>query len=219
MAYQDISCIDVLKETWPSFQDNLKVTLGIPAVLVTVPMAVVGIPAGIIALIAALSAAATKLPMMPMLVVIGVGTCVCFAVAYNAVRAGWTVAILALAANEEATFSDIKMGMPWFVNFLLVNLIIGVATTAGGFLFIVPGIFVAVRASFAPFLVIDEDLGPIEAIMKSNELVTGCSWQVLLYHVLYGLANFVGGFIPFVGAIPVMGYFDLALGRMYLLRK
>jgi hypothetical protein len=55
--------------------------------------------------------------------------------------------------------------------------------------------------------------------MRSNELVTGYSWQILIYHCLYFLAGTVGGFIPVVGSIAVMGYFDMTLAKIYVLRK
>lgn len=73
----------------------------------------------------------------------------------------------------------------------------------------------------APFLLIDENLGPIEALVKSNELVTGQSWQIFIYFLAYGIINFVAGSIPLLGivlSVAVMGYFDLALCRMYLQR-
>ena len=55
-------------------------------------------------------------------------------------------------------------GKPWFVNFLIVNFIIGVATAIGGMCLIVPGVYIAVRVSLAPYLVVDRNMGPIEAL-------------------------------------------------------
>jgi hypothetical protein len=157
LAFVDMlkEMLGILQETWPLFKDNLTVTLGIPAVLVIVPMALVGIPAGGIAFLVAITSPITKLPTIPALVVVGVVAGAFFAVVYNSIRVGWTKVLLELESGGEATFSDIKAGMPWFVNFVIVNLIIGTAIAAGSYCFIVPGIFVAVRAAYAPFLVVD----------------------------------------------------------------
>ena len=83
---------------------------------------------------------------------------------------------------------------------------------------LIPGVFFAVRTSFAPYLVVDKNLGPIEALKESNEMVTGYSWQILLYIVLYGFTNIVTGCIPVVGAAAAMGFFDLLLTRLYRYR-
>jgi len=211
--------LGIFKETWPVFQDNLGVTLSIPAILCIVPTALIAVPTGIIGFGVAVWAGGARMPVMPCLIGVGTVGVLCFAVVYNSIRVGWTTALLALASNQEASFGNIKEGMPWFVNFLLVNLIIGIATVIGGYCFIVPGIFVAVRTSFAPFLVVDENLGPIQALIKSNERVTGYSWQILIYHCLYWLVGMVVGMIPIIGSIAVMGFFDLALARIYLLKK
>jgi len=109
----------------------------------------------------------------------------------------------------------------WLLNFVIVMFIIGVGTAIGGILFVVPGIIFAIRTSMAPFLIVDENLGPIEAIVKSNELVTGYSWQLFIYFLAYAVINFVAGSIPLLNMvlpIAVMGFFDLALCRIYLMR-
>jgi uncharacterized membrane protein len=99
--------------------------------------------------------------------------------------------------------------------------LVGVGTTLFSLLLVIPGIFFAVRTSFAAFLVIDEDLAPLEAMKRSNDLITGYSWQILLYHGLYTFANIVLGIIPVIGMVlPLasMGFFDLALAKIYLYR-
>jgi hypothetical protein len=224
-AGRDVSCIDVLKATWPSFQSNLGVTLGIPTVLCGVPLFLVVVPVSIVAFLVAVLGGmyfSVRMAAVWALLPVGLFGALAFAMVYNAIRVGWTKALLKLARGEETTFGDVKTGMPWYWNFLWVNMLIGVATVVGGFFFVVPGLFVAVRAAFAPYLVIEENLGPIQAIVRSNELVTGCSWQILLYHLLYFLANAVAGFVPLVGMVlpvGVMGYFDLALTKIYMIRK
>ena len=224
-ASRNVACFDILKETWPTFQSNLGVTLGIPVVLISVPFFLVIVPVSIIAFVVAMVAgmyASDKTIAVWSLLPVGLFGALAFAMVYNAIRVGWTKALLKLARGQETTFGDVKTGMPWYWNFLWVNMLIGIATVVGGFCFIVPGLFIAVRASFAPYLVIEENLGPIEAIKRSNELVTGCSWQILLYHLLYFVANAVAGFVPLVGMVlpvGVMGYFDLTLTKIYLIRK
>jgi len=218
--------LDVLADTGPEFANNLSLMIGIPAILVIVPMLVVGIPAGIVSfLVAGGTAMVTKenmgavfLAEAPVFIV----AMLCFAVVYNAIRVGWTRVMLKLAEGQPTGFAELTASLPWLMNFILVCMIMGFATLIGGFLFVVPGVYIAVRTCMAPFLVVDENLGPIQAIIRSNDLVTGYAWQIALYILLYFVGNAIAGFVPFLGffiAIPLMGYFDFALARAYVMLK
>lgn len=215
--------IDLIKDTWEPFTVNWKITIGSAAILSYVPMLAVGIPACIVAFVVAfLAALVNKELVMVFLFPVGIIAGLAFAAAYNALRAGWTKMLLRICHGQEVQFSELKSGMPYFLNFFLTLLIIGVATTIGSLLLIIPGIFIAIRTSLAPYLVVDENLGPIEAIMKSNEMVSGYSWQILGYYAIMGFANIVFGIVPMAPIILVpvsMAFFDLALARIYLYRK
>jgi uncharacterized membrane protein len=224
----DTPVMELLKQAWEPFKANLGLTLGVPAVLMIVPFLLVGLPACFAAFIivgaAALGhhSAVTQGPgmLMALMPVIIIGAPL-FAVVYNAIRVGWTKILLSLARGESAAFSDLFQAKEWFLNFLVVNVIIGIATAIGGFCLVVPGVFIAVRTSLAPFLVVDQHLGPIEALIRSNELVEGYSWQIALYLLLFFAANMVVGAVPFIGQIlpvAVLGYFDLAMAMIYIMR-
>ena len=222
MARTEIPFIDLIKESWPLFKSNLVVTIGVPAFLFIVPFVVVGIPVCAVAFLVGLVVAIVNKGLVGIaLFPIGLVGVILFAAAYNAVRAGWTNIMLRMLRAKHCTFMDIKSGMPWFLNFFLTMLIIGVGTTLLTLCLIVPGIIFVIRTSLAPFLVVDENLSPVEALLKSNELVTGYSWQILIYYALYGFVNLVAALIPVVGfvfSIASMGFFDLALARIYFYR-
>ncbi len=222
MARTETPFIDLIKNTWPFFQSNLIVTLGVPAFLMSVPFLLIAVPTCIVAFIVGIVVGMINKGLVGIAMVpIGIIAVPLFAAAYNAVRAGWTNIMLKMMRGQPCTFMDIKTGMAWFMNFFLTMLIVGAGTAIGTLCLIVPGVFFAVRTSLAPFLVVDKNLGPIEALLKSNELVTGYSWQVFGYFALYGFANIVASLIPIANIIlPVasMGFFDLVLARIYLYR-
>ena len=223
-ATSEVPFIDLLRDTWPPFQEQWMVCTCCAAFLTYVPMFVVGIPACFVAfIIAAVVAIVNKELVTIALLPIGLVAALLFAGAYNAVRAGWTKMLLQLARNEgRLTFADLKGGMPWFWDFFVTMLIIGLGTAFGTMLLVVPGILFAVRSSLAPFLVIDENMSPMDAIAKSNELVTGYSWQILGYLLIMFFANTIISFIPlvqFVALPAAMAFLDLALTRIYLYRK
>lgn len=222
MAQREIPFMDVIQGTWPLFQSNLVLTIGVPAFLMLVPTIVVGLPICVVAfVVGCLAGFINKGLIFVAMFPIGLVGVVLFAAAYNAVRAGWTIIMLRMTRGQPCVFMDIKSGLPWFMNFFLTMLIIGIGTAVGTFCFIAPGVFFAVRTSLAPFLVIEENLKPVEALIRSNELVTGYSWQILCYYALYLFANTVAGLVPVANLIlPIvaMGFFDLVLTRIYCYR-
>jgi uncharacterized membrane protein len=223
MISRQTSSVDVIKGAWGPFTDNLGVTVGVPAVMVFIPLILVVIPTCAVAFFVAGGVAFLDKPgwSFSLIPVVGTGV-IAFALLYNALRASWTRMLLKISVGEPTKFGEMKDIGPYFVNFVLTNFCIGIATVIGAMFLFVPGVIIAIRTCLAPFLVIEEGLGPIEAMQRSNELVTGYSWDIFLYYVLYHVANIVCGFIPFIGAIlplATMGFFDLALANIYLMRK
>ncbi len=225
---EEVACtetpfIDLIRDTWPLFQDNWKISVGVAAILSYVPFIVVGIPFCALAfIVGVMFGFVNKGLIFPAMIPIGFLGVIAFAVAYNLVRVGWTRIMLKLVRGESATFSDLKQVKPWWVNFVILHFIIGVGTFLGGWLLIVPGVLFFIRTCFAPFLLIEENLTPVEAIMRSNDLVTGYSWQILGYFCFYFIANIVASSLPVAGLllqVASMGFFDLTLARLYDYRR
>jgi uncharacterized membrane protein len=142
-----------------------------------------------------------------------------FAALYNYLRAGWVRMLLKMANGESASFSEIFAGKPWFVSMLITKVIIGIGTAIGGVLFVIPGVYLAIRTAFAEFLVIDEDLPPIEALKKSHEMVTGHAWQLLIFYGILFVGNMITSAIPVIGTflpMVMLGLFDIALAMWYV---
>jgi hypothetical protein len=220
----DTSCIEILKEAWVPFKANLPTLLAASFVMIYLPMIVVGVPASIAGLAVGIGDAVKSrqapsfLSMLPIIVIAAPA----FAVLYNLFRVGWTKMLLDVTSGQRIKFSDLMSGKPWFVNFLITVVLISIASMIGTCFLVVPGVLVVCFTCFAPFLVITENLGPVEAIQRSQQMVMGYFWQVLLYYVLMFVANSVLGLIPFVGgfmSFAVVAYFDLALCMMYKMRS
>ncbi|MBY0547500.1 MAG: hypothetical protein K2W95_09425 [Candidatus Obscuribacterales bacterium] len=215
---QQDGVVAVLKETVTPFKENIAILMGGCCLMLYVPFLVIGIPVGIVAFLVALMAGDSKIFIFIPLTIVAM---VLFAAGYNLFRVGWTRILLKIVDGQRASIADMREAMPWFVNFLLCCTLIGLATGLGTCFLIVPGIYVAVRTAFAPFLVIDEGLGPIEACIKSNDMVTGYAWQICLWGVIYGLTNMIASYVPFVGLAltpAVTAFFDLTLAKIYRTR-
>lgn len=218
---------NILRQTLEPYTRNLVVLLAVCAAMVIIPGLVIGIPFCGLGFVVCLMTH-EKMPFLIFPIALLGG--LVFAVGYNLFRAGWTKILLEVVDNGEASFSNFTEALPQVVNFTLCCMLVSAATAIGLIFLVVPAVFIAVRLAFAPFLVIDENLGPIEACMRSNELVTGYSWQILLYLVLLSVSNFIAGlivgWIPVLGMIlgpvatvPVISYFELALANIYRSRN
>ena len=63
----------------------------------------------------------------------------------------------------------------------MVSLISSVLIGIGFALFIVPGIILSLGLSMASIIVIDSDLGPIDVLKKSWEMMKGYKWNYFVF--------------------------------------
>ncbi len=83
---------------------------------------------------------------------------------------------------------------------LLVELLVGVLIVAGFFALIIPGIIILPRLILAPYLLVDQDTGIIEAVKRSWHLTEGKMVPVYAL-ILFGIVLAVPNFIPVAGPI------------------
>ena len=91
-----------------------------------------------------------------------------------------------------------------FWKFLAASILVGLAIGIGFVLLIVPGILAMVFFIFSTVIVIDRDLGPIEAMKESMRIGRGYRWSLLGLVVLLALIVFVGMLALFVGLLVAM---------------
>ena len=102
-----------------------------------------------------------------------------------------------------------------YVSAVLANLIVTVIVVIGLILLVIPGIFLGVRLSLVPFIVVDEQLGPFQAIEASWKRTSGHCWSLLGCGVLGVLIIIVGLILLIVGSIPASMLVYLAFAAMY----
>ncbi|KUK84545.1 MAG: hypothetical protein XE01_1373 [Synergistales bacterium 58_81] len=84
------------------------------------------------------------------------------------------------------------MLIPYLIGSLLLSVLVGV----GMALLVAPGVYIAVRYQFMPYLIVDRGMKPLEAFKAAGELTRG-SWMNLFLFLLC----LVG--INFLGTIPL----------------
>ena len=114
---------------------------------------------------------------------------------------------LKFCSGETADFPDLIAKYQKFLDVLLGTILYGLLVTAGFILLIIPGIYWAVRYQFFAYLIIDQDMGPVDAIKRSGQLTRGVWWHVFgLGWTLFGiyLLGLLACCVGLLFAVPVM---------------
>ncbi len=107
--------------------------------------------------------------------------------------------------------SSFNLLLPFIAGSIVYVLII-----FGGFvLFIIPGIIWGIKFSLFPYFIVDEGLGPIEAMKASSRATTGAKWDLFLFGLLLGLINFVGAIVFFIGLFATISTSMVAYAYVY----
>jgi len=102
-----------------------------------------------------------------------------------------------------------------WVDSALAALLTTVLTVLGFLLLIIPGMILSVRLSFVPFLVVDERLGPVEAVRESWRRSAGYGWTIFGFWLLAIPILLVGFLLLIVGFIPALMWVWLAFSSLY----
>jgi uncharacterized membrane protein len=104
-----------------------------------------------------------------------------------------------------------------FWKYLGASILLGLAVGLGFLLLIVPGIIFALMFMFTTFIVIDRELGPIEAMKESNRMARGHKWSLLGFMLVLVLINLLGVLALVVGLLVSIPVSSLAFAYAYRL--
>lgn len=117
------------------------------------------------------------------------------------ITAGHVNAVMTLGTRRDVVAGDaLRAAVRRLPVVILTVVLVAVATLLGCVMLIIPGIFVATRLYVSAQSVVAEDLGPVDGIRRSNQLVEGSGWRVLGISILIWLtAAVLGGLagVPF----------------------
>jgi len=82
----------------------------------------------------------------------------------------------------------------------LISLLLYIAVIFLGMLFVViPGIFLAVRFSFAPFFALEEDSSALELMKKSWKTTGGHFFDLLIFYLILVVLSVIGATVLYIG--------------------
>jgi uncharacterized membrane protein len=119
---------------------------------------------------------------------------------------GATAFYLAAQDNPETVDLSLLWHPQPFWKYLGASLLFALTIAIGFVLLIVPGIIFALIFMFTTFIVIDRELGPIEAMKESNRITYGHKWTLLGVTLMLVLINLLGAIalvVDLLVSIPV----------------
>ncbi len=128
---------------------------------------------------------------------------------------GVTQITLRIHDGVDTHYPDLFEPLALFWKYLAVTVLTGVIVLIGLLLFIIPGIIAALAISFAPYLVIDKKMGPIEALHESIRITHGHRWNLFVFSVLLLAVNVLGALFLGLGLLITVPVSALALVYVY----
>jgi len=124
----------------------------------------------------------------------------------NLVRMGKTQLTLKAHSNaQDLSWWDLWRPHP-FWRFFGGTFLVGIITFGGFILLVVPGIVWAITYMFVPYLIIDHDLKPFEALKESRRITVGNRWNLFVFCLALIGINILGFLCLIVGllvSVPV----------------
>ncbi len=184
---------------WETFKNNVGFIIG----AMVVAMIAVMIPLGITTVLAKAS---------EFLSFIGI---LLYYVVALVIGIGMTKIMLMLVDGETPSIGDLFSHWDLILKYLGVIILYGLIVVGGIFLFVIPGIYWAVKFYFAQMLVVDKGLGPVEALKRSAEITDGVKWDLVGFLSVMGLVIMIGYIALFVGILVSMPVAMIALVYVY----
>ena len=102
-----------------------------------------------------------------------------------------------------------------FWRYLGATLLFGLFFIVGLILLVVPGIIVALMLMFTCYIVVDRNMGPIEALKESKRITKGHLGQLFGFFLLFLLINILGAVALVVGLLVSVPVTMLAMVHAY----
>jgi uncharacterized membrane protein len=102
-----------------------------------------------------------------------------------------------------------------FWKYLGASILLALVVAVGFLLLVVPGIIFTLMFMFTTFIVIDRELGPIEALKESRRITHGYKWQLLGFSLALVLVNLLGILALVIGLLVSIPVSSLAFAHAY----
>jgi hypothetical protein len=131
-------------------------------------------------------------------------------------RYGGKLMFLQGVRQEKPDFESLIKGFREnYLTIILANLLVTALVALGIILIIVPGIIIACRLAFVPYIVMDKKLDPIEAVEESWRMTRGHGWTIFFMGFVSIFIFLAGLILLIVGILPASMWIGGAFASIY----
>lgn len=127
--------------------------------------------------------------------------------------------IIALYLKAHTDVMGAQVGDLWhpepFLKYIGATILMSIVVMIGFVLLIIPGIIASLVLMFTTYLVIDKNLGPIEAIQESRRITKGHLGKLFIFALALIGINILGAICLGVGLLVSMPVSSLAIVQAY----
>ncbi len=123
--------------------------------------------------------------------------------------------VLKLVDGEKPDFADLFRFQGFFWRYLGGSLLMALIVSVGVMLFVIPGIIWAIVFQFYGWLIIDKNLGIMDALSHSLKITKTVRWKLLGFGVLLGLINYLGILVFVVGLFATIPTTMVSYAHVY----
>jgi hypothetical protein len=185
---------------WNTIKKNYKFFLGLMAVLVLINMFI-----GLV-----MASFSEKAP-----IALVTSTKILFWILNLLISIGIIKITLKFCDQETTSYRDLFSAYRLLGNYILGSIIYGAVVCVGLILLVIPGLYIAIKFQFYSYLIVDKNLGPIEAFKKSAILTKGVIQNLALFWLMLAGINIMGFIALGVGLLATIPVSWLANSYVY----
>lgn len=122
---------------------------------------------------------------------------------------------LKFLSEEKPEFKELFNFKGSFWRFVGGSILYGLIVAAGFILLIVPGIYWAIKYQWFGYCIVDQRLGPVQALKKSAQMTDTVKWQLLGFGLVMTGINILGFLCLFIGLFATIPTTLLAIVFVY----
>lgn len=150
------------------------------------------------------------------MIVLQIGIAAYWLLVLSVINYGADLLYLRAVRNEKIDIKEMFDGFKDnYLNIILANLLTFAIIGLGFVFLIIPGIILACRLAFVPFLVMDKKLDPVAAVEKSWEMTRGHGWRIFGMAIVAFFVIILGLLCLIVGVFFAAIWVSMAFTSLY----
>ena len=119
------------------------------------------------------------------------------------------------AAGKEIPVSTLWEPYSHAIPLIVMFVMMAVLIVAGFFLLVLPGIYLSIAYSFAPYLIVEKNMGAWEALETSRKAITQYWWRYFGLMLVALLLIIIGSIPLLIGLVWVFPIVAIATGEVF----